>query len=1085
MATAEEVLQSMAEVSESAPVCVIDPETRTIIVPPEYQLFGVENDKRTERLYFQCPKIVGDNQDLSRNYQLFINYQNANGEPDAYHIEDMEVDGDNITFSWLLEENVTKYRGNIHFAFGAIIPGNEAEDPDKNRWNTTINTDCTCLVGLKCTQQVAESNPDALVQIWAAIDELKAGGGGSGTGTGGTTNYNNLSNKPKLNGVTLEGNKTLDQVGVLAKNQGSSNSGKFLSVGSDGNVVPADAPSGGTVDPEQIKQAVNGYLEENPVSGMTAEQEQRLNQNTQDVADLKSALTELGNNYKSEYFLLKSPNGQVYKITISNSGEIIPTVFSGGLPDIIPGRLLLWSDEFDSDYINTDIWGFEQGYIRNNEKQYYVSDEKNAYVSDSILHIVALKDNPYSGYEWSSASLDSQLNEKNGFSYGYGLIEIKARCTTPYSGVWPAFWSRGASQPGEGWPMCGEIDIGELYYDGDSAMHHYNPGIFWYDWHSLLQKSQKSTNTGDSSGQVIYQNVDTDWHCYGLERNENVMIFYFDRNEISRINLTELSDSDINSAMKQPMSVKLNLAMGSSGGEIPSNLTKAEYEIDYVRYYAPTGIEISTDSGEWNFPDYMPSELGYSKIARIIPDREMNDGKNQFLYWESSNPVIASVDSGLITTYEQTGNVDISMHDVFGNTKTVNLSVKEGADRKSTEVREIPTNPKIIPWGEKIDILVRLVPNWVTNHDVLASLSPALDGVSVSVKKSTHSIAKYTTECSIIELENNSILLEDTDIILKVTAQDSGVFLDIPITIKKGFDDFDTSGMYAAYLYEYTNEIENGVGQLNTLTKNNKNPITNLYYTATNNNGICRIPGKGIQSQVQGGYFNPISAEGFFLEKFDKNRTLTFVFNIMSGSTEMRGAYNMHHGLLSVCHEGIGHNIVSNTVDGRHGFSFGLVYNDNTENGFIVKNVLSGDTSVNGFVSSKLMSNENEIMPENINTEYLHKDNFIYSVVLVYDSSDKSMASHIVVNGKILATLYNGLKYAISQTNFDKNVFETTDTTISEEILQEDNDKPFYWRYGNGAQVCSDFVRAICVYDKTLSKEEMISIDSILTNRYL
>lgn len=46
----------------------------------------------------------------------------------------------------------------------------------------------------------------------------------------------------------------------------------------------------GTIDPEQIKQAVNGYLEENPVSGMTTEQEQQLNQNTQDVADLKSAM---------------------------------------------------------------------------------------------------------------------------------------------------------------------------------------------------------------------------------------------------------------------------------------------------------------------------------------------------------------------------------------------------------------------------------------------------------------------------------------------------------------------------------------------------------------------------------------------------------------------------------------------------------------------------------------------------------------------------------------------------------------------------------------------------------------------------
>lgn len=94
----------------------------------------------------------------------------------------------------------------------------------------------------------------------------------TGGGEGGTTDYNDLTNKPKLNGVTLEGNNTLDQVGVLAKNQGSNNSGKYLSVGSDGNVVPVDAPSGGTVDTEQIEQAVNSYLEKNPVSGMTSDQ---------------------------------------------------------------------------------------------------------------------------------------------------------------------------------------------------------------------------------------------------------------------------------------------------------------------------------------------------------------------------------------------------------------------------------------------------------------------------------------------------------------------------------------------------------------------------------------------------------------------------------------------------------------------------------------------------------------------------------------------------------------------------------------------------------------------------------------------
>ena len=182
MATTEELLEQLeAETQSETPVCIIDPDTRTITVPPEYQLLGVENDKRVERLYFQCPKIVGDNQDLSQDYQLFMNYQNANGDPDAYKIEDMQVEGDNITFSWLLEEKVTLYQGDIQIAFAAIIPGDEPEDPDKNRWGTTINTDCTVLTGLKCTQQVAESNPDALAQIWAAIDELKAGGGGSGT----------------------------------------------------------------------------------------------------------------------------------------------------------------------------------------------------------------------------------------------------------------------------------------------------------------------------------------------------------------------------------------------------------------------------------------------------------------------------------------------------------------------------------------------------------------------------------------------------------------------------------------------------------------------------------------------------------------------------------------------------------------------------------------------------------------------------------------------------------------------------------------------------------------------------------------
>lgn len=185
MATADEVLKEMDNVSETnndSPVCIIDPETRTITVPPEYQLLGVESDEKVERLYFQCPKIVGDNVDLSQLI-LFINYQNAGQEIDAYKITDVETDGDNITFSWLLDRKVTAYRttqqNKLVFSFCA-----QKADEDgtlTQEWNTTVNTECSVLEGLEAQEHIEEENSAAIAQIWQVIDELKAGGGGGGT----------------------------------------------------------------------------------------------------------------------------------------------------------------------------------------------------------------------------------------------------------------------------------------------------------------------------------------------------------------------------------------------------------------------------------------------------------------------------------------------------------------------------------------------------------------------------------------------------------------------------------------------------------------------------------------------------------------------------------------------------------------------------------------------------------------------------------------------------------------------------------------------------------------------------------------
>lgn len=124
---------------------IIDDNSREIYVPLGELLFGVINDEKTERKYFQCPRIVGDNVDLTQ-YQLYINYQNANGEKDKYIVTDVKVVDDNITFTWLLSRKVTEYQGNISF----IVCARNVDSLGNitNEWNTTIATG-TCVVGLE------------------------------------------------------------------------------------------------------------------------------------------------------------------------------------------------------------------------------------------------------------------------------------------------------------------------------------------------------------------------------------------------------------------------------------------------------------------------------------------------------------------------------------------------------------------------------------------------------------------------------------------------------------------------------------------------------------------------------------------------------------------------------------------------------------------------------------------------------------------------------------------------------------------------------------------------------------------------
>ena len=61
-------------------------------------------------------------------------------------------------------------------------------------------------------------------------------------GSGGTSDYSDLDNKPQINSVTLAGNKSASDLGLISSDLGSEHAGKFLSVANDGSLAFAEAP---------------------------------------------------------------------------------------------------------------------------------------------------------------------------------------------------------------------------------------------------------------------------------------------------------------------------------------------------------------------------------------------------------------------------------------------------------------------------------------------------------------------------------------------------------------------------------------------------------------------------------------------------------------------------------------------------------------------------------------------------------------------------------------------------------------------------------------------------------------------------
>lgn len=156
MPTLDELLNASNELA----TCTVNPDTREIIVPEKYKILGVFSDEKVTKIPFTCPKVVGNNVDLTE-YNLYINYQNAIGRHNAYLVDDVAVSGDNITFSWLLSRDVALSSGVVKYSLCAKKLNG---DSISNEWNTAIANGIV-IQGLEATQAIIEENSDIIEAI--------------------------------------------------------------------------------------------------------------------------------------------------------------------------------------------------------------------------------------------------------------------------------------------------------------------------------------------------------------------------------------------------------------------------------------------------------------------------------------------------------------------------------------------------------------------------------------------------------------------------------------------------------------------------------------------------------------------------------------------------------------------------------------------------------------------------------------------------------------------------------------------------------------------------------------------------------
>ena len=254
---------------------------------------------------------------------------------------------------------------------------------------------------------------------------------------------------------------------------------------------------------------------------------------------------------------------------------------------------LVWSDEFNTEgRLSPSVWNYEQGYVRNEEAQWYQPD--NAVCKGGFLVIEARKErnrqNPLyipGSNDWRKERefieyTSSSVTTAGKKEFLYGRFEVRARIPVA-KGAWPAIWTLGSNME---WPSCGEIDIME-YYQIKGVPHILANAAWGTDKQWGAKWNSKATPY------IHFTEKDPEWaskfHIWRMDWDEEVIKLYLDDELLNEIPLKDTVNGSIGkrtNPFTKPQYLLLNLAIGGiNGGPIDESALPMKYEIDYVRVY--------------------------------------------------------------------------------------------------------------------------------------------------------------------------------------------------------------------------------------------------------------------------------------------------------------------------------------------------------------------------------------------------------------------------------------------------------------------------------------------------------------------